>query len=471
VIFVGLDGADWQLLDRFIADGTMPNLGRLVRDGSRAPLRTQHPPLSPLVWTTMMTGVSPLEHRILDFTRFNPVTREREPITSDERAVPAIWNMASSMRKKVAVFGLWATYPAEEVNGTIVSDRLFTFQFDAPPAPGCVFPPAQEAWARGVLADVLKNADRSMHGRIVTETELIHRLATERIAKDQPDLAVVYFQGTDAIGHLYAPKFDDPAVRAYFARIDAIVGEYAKLAKDLDAHLIVASDHGFDWFHARAASSTDAATAAQWHRDEGIYLEWPPQPLGSGMRVDQICATLLFRLGLPGDLDHYRRAFRRARIERATTAGANEKVAELKALGYIGSAEPSRAPAGTSSTRTAASFDNEALLLHAAGRDDEAIAAFESALKIDPNSASSKWNFANLLVTRGRGALQRNDCRAARDAFARAEPLAPRDAVIPASLGTAELCLGDEAAAKKAFARSLAIEPNQPKLREMLGGL
>src|SRR5512142_97108 len=101
VLFVGLDGADWQLLDRYIAAGSMPNLAALARDGTRAPLLTQHPPLSPLVWTTMMTGVGPLEHRILDFTRFNPVTRRREPITSDERAVPAIWNMASSSGKKV----------------------------------------------------------------------------------------------------------------------------------------------------------------------------------------------------------------------------------------------------------------------------------------------------------------------------------------------------------------------------------
>ena len=74
---------------------------------------TQHPPLSPLVWTTMMTGVSPLEHRILDFTRFDPVTHAREPITSDERAVPAIWNMATSRGKSVGVFGMWATDPPE----------------------------------------------------------------------------------------------------------------------------------------------------------------------------------------------------------------------------------------------------------------------------------------------------------------------------------------------------------------------
>ena len=135
VIFVGLDGADWQLLDRFIADGSMPNLAALVREGDRGVLLTQHPPLSPLVWTTMMTGASPLEHRVLDFTRFHPSTHQREPITSDERAVPALWNMVSSAGRHADVYGLWATYPAEIVNGVVVSDRLFSFQYDAEPPP------------------------------------------------------------------------------------------------------------------------------------------------------------------------------------------------------------------------------------------------------------------------------------------------------------------------------------------------
>src|SRR5439155_250809 len=90
---------------------------------------TQHPPLSPLVWTTMMTGVSPLEHRVLDFTRFNPVTRVREPITSDERAVPAIWNIVAARGQRAAVFGMWATYPPEP--GIVVTDRVGSLHANA----------------------------------------------------------------------------------------------------------------------------------------------------------------------------------------------------------------------------------------------------------------------------------------------------------------------------------------------------
>ena len=51
----------------------------------------------------MMTGVSPLEHGVLDFVQFDPQTGAKEPITSSVRRAPAIWNMASSAGRKSAV--------------------------------------------------------------------------------------------------------------------------------------------------------------------------------------------------------------------------------------------------------------------------------------------------------------------------------------------------------------------------------
>ena len=539
VIFIGLDGADWQFLDPLMADGTMPNLARLTREGDRRVLLTIHPPLSPLVWTTEMTGVSPLDHRILDFTRFNPVTRKKEPITSDERAVPAIWNMATYGGKRVAVFGMWATYPAEEVNGTIVSDRLFSYQYDAEPPPGAVWPAMEEAAARNVVRDVAAHiAFDAMHAyfpwlrsaeydtiaanpnpfahpvtsmrRIVIETEVLHRLAREHIARDHPDLAVVYFQGTDAVGHLFAPYYP-PKIegiseadferysgvpRAYFRRIDAIVGEYVELARQTGAQIIVASDHGFVWGAGRTPTSSLAvATAGEWHRDQGIYLRWHPgvrlpAATRGEVRAAEICGILLDALRLPRNPDDYRRRFRRARTATATDAAGDEQIAKLKALGYIGSGEPSAAPAGWTSTRTAASYDNEGLLLREAGRNDGAIAAYENALRLDPKSAAAMWNLSDLLhrlhraparadalldqaiaidpseptwlLYRGRYRLEKKDCRGAREDFSRAATLAPNNAIVFASLGTAELCLGNRDAASRAFQRSLQLDPNQP---------
>src|ERR1700681_2854207 len=224
VLFVGLDGADWQLLDGYMQAGLMPNLAALAKEGRTAVLTTIPPPLSPLVWTTMMTGTSPLDHGILDFTRRNPETGDLEPITSGERRVPAIWNLATEAGKSVAVFGLWATWPAEPVRGLMIADRLSSFTANTSrPPPGVVYPPAQEAWARETLAkadrcvdyDVLRAylpwlgkeeyerwkaaPDPYAHPvsalpRILGETRAYDALATSWLSQEKRDLAVVYFQ-------------------------------------------------------------------------------------------------------------------------------------------------------------------------------------------------------------------------------------------------------------------------------------
>lgn len=497
VLFIGLDGADWQLLDRYTADGTMPNLAKLEQRGERGNLLTQQPPLSPLVWTTMMTGVSPLEHRILDFTRFNPVTHAKEPITSDERAVPAIWNMATLQHKRSDVFGMWATYPAESIDGTIVSDRLFAFQYAEPQPPvGAVSPQSDEAEAKNVLAAAIaryQSEPDSQLRRILIQTETIRDLSLRVIARDKPDLAIVYFEGTDAIGHLFAPKFASHAdvVRNYFRSIDTALGEYDKLATQLGADVVIASDHGFAWFEGQpVASSTAVETAGKWHREQGIYLHVGRGSVALPARVDQICANLLALMGMPAaNQFDYRRAYVRARTS-TDTRGASEQIAQLKALGYLGGGD--NTPHG-GSTRTASSFNNEGLILKQNGRIDDAAMAFASALEIDPSSASATFNLGELLkakgpdgaielltraysakpvpqllLQRGRYKLAKQDCRGALDDFRAAKV---DSAVASASIGTAEACLGNREEAVKALEYSLQLDPNQPPLREFLRSL
>src|SRR5262249_32599917 len=134
-----------------------------------------------------------------------------------------------------AVFGLWATYPAEPVRGLVVSDRLFTFLFaESNPPPGIVFPPSRESWARAAVGAAEKSINyETMHHflpwlsesesnelaneadpyskpgsalrRILIETEVYDRLANQYLAATLPDLTIIYLQGTDSIGHVFAP--------------------------------------------------------------------------------------------------------------------------------------------------------------------------------------------------------------------------------------------------------------------------
>jgi len=482
VIFVGLDGGDWELLDRYRAAGSMPNLERLTREGAGGVLDTIHPPLSPLVWTTMMTGKSPLDHGILDFTRFNPTTGRKEPITSDERREPAVWNMATYAGKRVAAFGLWATYPCEPVNGLMVSDRLFSFLYkeEAPP-PGVVSPASREPWARDSLgraeqtvglaelkaylpwleASEYERRSRaedpyahpvSALRRILVETRVFDELGTEWISREKPDLAIVYLQGTDSIGHVFAPyapprqsavsdedfRRYSPVPERYFQYVDLLLGGYRRLAEASGAVLMLASDHGFKWSEGRPTelSSVAHATAAKWHRKEGLFLLWGPgiepapgHPYRGG--VAQVCATLLALLGLPsgtslagpplpgvtpragGPVD-YRAHYAPAAPAPAGRAGAGadaEALEKLRALGYVGAGETAAAPAASrraGSTRTAGSYNNEGLIRQEQGRTDKAIEAYEKALGIDPDLASALWNLSDLLFA-GERDLERSD--------------------------------------------------------------
>jgi Flp pilus assembly protein TadD len=474
VIFVGLDGADWRFLEPLLASGAMPELARLRAESAWGVLKSEVPTLSPLLWTSMMTGVSPLEHGVLDFSRFQPGSGVREPITRDERRVPAVWNAATWAGKSAAVFGLWATHPAEAVDGVVISDRFFGFLNlgdDRPPA-GFVHPRAREDWAletlrrvdaavgREALAEYLPDLSAAEYEqraaserpyehpvsalrRILVETRAYDELARSWLAEKVPDLTVVYFQGTDSIGHTFAPYAPprQPSVEAadferyervperYFREVDALLGRYRALAERAGAVLVLASDHGFLWGEGRPdrLSSFANATAARWHDPQGIWLV-----RGGGARAGrgaegslrQVFPTLLALVGLPAaggaearplaglappaapEFD-YARVFRELRAAAAPAAtapapgdAAAEEIAKLQALGYIGAGEATRAPEAAraaGSTRTAGSFNNEGILLRGERRDDEARRAFEQALALEPNLASAAWNLSDLL--------------------------------------------------------------------------
>jgi tetratricopeptide (TPR) repeat protein len=604
VIFIGLDGADWQLLDAYMRNGSMPNLQSLVREGTAGDLITEHPPLSPLLWNTMMTGTSPLEHEILDFTRFHPVTGHKEPITSDERRMPAIWNMATQAGKSTAVFGLWATYPAEPVRGLVVSDRFFTFLFsESAPPKGTVYPPAREPWARKILGEVENEVDFNMVAhympslradefeerrratdpyshpisalrRILVETTVYDRLARGYLESHAPDVTILYLQGTDSIGHVFAPytaprqphiSEEDFARYSvvpenYFRYVDKILGDYKAIAQKRGARLMLASDHGFHWFDDRPTelSSFAASTAAKWHRKAGIYLLWgngiaARGRTGSEQHVAQIASTLLALGGMPAgegmtappivvtaanarvDYRQHYVPMKPPTEGSPSQAASDEELAKLKSLGYISAGESTSAPAGMAgkSTHTAGWYNNRGLILRDRKQNDGAVAAFQKSIEIDPNLASALWNYSDLLLQqnrdldqadallvrafahglpegrkyligraiayqrtgsaarslhlleqavaampedvelrlfRGRYRIEAEDCAGALEDFRAAIELQPNNAVPYASAGIAEVCLGRMDDAKRDFARSLSIDPNQPKLQAFLRG-
>ena len=442
VIFIGLDGADWSLLDAYAADGTMPTLARLVREGSqRGPRR----PAPAAVASRVDDDADRRQPARAPHPRLPPREPRDAPARADhQRRAAGARDLEHGEcgRQEVGSLGFWATYPAEPVNGLMVSDRLFTFLYsEAAPPPGVVFPASLQDWASDGLqrAQAAGDYDGAESDAAVARSQGLRRSgghhrslrASRQRAAADPDrdrglqrsrprlvhraqarsAASVYIQGTDSVGHVFAPyapprqpsisaddyaRYSDVPAR-YFAHVDAILEQYRALAESTGSVLMLASDHGFTWGEGRPAelSSVANATAARWHAENGIYLLW-----GKGIRprratpATEACSRCARRCSRCSGC---RRCARRRSAAprnaaaapaaiRSTTAksftpiaamaaapAANqsrvdeETVAKLRALGYIGGAEGNGRAAGT---RTAGSLNNEGLLLKQAGQDE-----------------------------------------------------------------------------------------------------
>jgi predicted AlkP superfamily phosphohydrolase/phosphomutase/tetratricopeptide (TPR) repeat protein len=468
IIWLGLDGLDWELLDRLTAQGRMPNWKRLTAEGYSARLTSFMPVLSPVVWTTIATGVGPDVHRVLDFQEVEPATGQKMPISGNSRAVPAIWNVASAQGRSVGVVGWWATHPAEEIQGFFVTDHASPILFQGLSRAGVAYPgnlapgvetvvardgrvpdedlaqyldiPQPEITRQRASGGALENPVVAL-GSILGATRAQQRIARDLYDRNRPDLTVLYLEGTDAIGHVFAsfvpPKMtcvsDDDfakfhrAVDEYYALVDKLLGQWMRRAQEDGATLIVNSDHGFKWGADRPCerSSLNPSTAAFWHRLDGVFAAWgarvrPSTTRGSASVFD-MAPTLAALLDLPVDPRETGRpiadafaslprvasrkglfesiAVRRVQAEAMSQKEASEYAARLRSLGYLAGGEPEKlAPAGGDRPGlTEGGWNNLGLYLRETRKDlAGAEAAFQKALALRPGYASPQFNLAVL---------------------------------------------------------------------------
>ena len=91
VLFIGWDGADWQMINPLMDAGKMPNLNRLVNQGVMGNVSTLSPTLSPILWTSIATGKRPYDHGIYGFTEPTPEGHAIQPVTNLSRKTKAVW--------------------------------------------------------------------------------------------------------------------------------------------------------------------------------------------------------------------------------------------------------------------------------------------------------------------------------------------------------------------------------------------
>ena len=342
VLLIGWDAADWKVINPLMDSGKMPGMKMLVENGSIGDLTTLQPILSPMLWTSIATGKRPHKHGIYGFSEPTPDKKSIRPITNLSRHTKAIWNMLSQKGYKCNVVGWWPSFPAEPINGVMVSDAYH----HSPREPGVpwqmktetVYPPdlhqimaELRVHPEELTADILEpfipnlqdidlEKDKRPIGvmRTIAEASTIQAAATYLMANTEWDFMGVYFDAIDHFCHGFM-KYHPPqqkwipdkdfelyknVVSMGYQYHDLMLQGLLNLIDPNETAIVLVSDHGFHPDHLRPeAIPKEPAGPAAEHRDHGVFLACGPgikrDHLIHGATLLDVTPTVLSLLGEP----------------------------------------------------------------------------------------------------------------------------------------------------------------------------
>ncbi len=293
-LLIGLDGATFSVLDPYVETGVMPFLGSLMARGTRAPLRSIVPALTPPAWTSLVTGKHPGQHGVFDFfQKEEPGSIYFSYASSQDVRSATIWSLASDQGLKITSLNFPLMFPAPAVEGSVVPGGMMPWrQLRLGCHPPGLFQrlknlPDFEPREMLDMEMEVKAIDGCPEEEYADWVEL--HIRRERrwaqvlayLMEDEPaDLTAIMFDGVDKLQHL-CWRFIDPASRPehptdweramiercerYFTSLDGLIREIVQRAGD-DTTVILASDHGF-------GPTRDVFHVNSWLEREG-YLTW-----------------------------------------------------------------------------------------------------------------------------------------------------------------------------------------------------
>lgn len=145
LVIIGLDGLEPTLVEKYMGEGKLPNLSKLKKEGSYARLKTTTPAISPVAWSSFMTGSHPGKHNIFDFLsrdpktylpdlssarignpkRFLPLGKYKIPLSKPEikgmrKSIP-FWKILGDSGIFCSILRIPITFPPEKFRGHLLS--------------------------------------------------------------------------------------------------------------------------------------------------------------------------------------------------------------------------------------------------------------------------------------------------------------------------------------------------------------
>lgn len=260
LVVIGLDGATFDLIHPFVAQGHLPNLRALMQRGSWTELSSTIPPVTASAWTSFMTGKNPGKHGLFDFMHRRANSYDLTPVSSYDRDGKAVWELAGEAGRQSIVMGVPVTYPPTPLNGIMVTGMLTPRG-----APDYTYPPELKDELQRAIGDYVVYSDEVYsRGRGEVFLNALHHSIRQRARaaaflfdKYEWDLGILVFPETDTVCHglwwAYDPAhhqhqqegaehFQNGILEVYRA-IDAALGELLA-ALPRDTTVLVISDHG-----------------------------------------------------------------------------------------------------------------------------------------------------------------------------------------------------------------------------------
>jgi len=283
VVILGLDGADFAVVEPLAAAGKLPHLASLMNEGTRGLLKSTIMPNSFPAWVSCLTGVGPGKHGI-----FWPLVRR------DGRAYPLrlmnatdigarrLWDLLAAQGRRAGVVNVPPEYPPSAVNGFMVSGALTPGMDSA-----FTFPPQLRdevlAAVPGYRCEIDYgdvNLDR-LAKQILVSIENREKLVLHLLETKDWDLFVAVFTESDLSQHRFwaglDPRHPDHGrfkrkfgtfIPDVYERLDEMVGRVLPRIP-ADAFLFVVSDHGFGPFY-------QSFSIPRWLKDHGYLVEKRP---------------------------------------------------------------------------------------------------------------------------------------------------------------------------------------------------
>jgi predicted AlkP superfamily phosphohydrolase/phosphomutase len=297
VVLFGLDGATYTVLDDLVKRGVMPYLGEFMAESARGLLQSTVPPLTPPAWTTLVTGRSPGVHGIFNFLQYESATSPYlRIVTSRSIACETIWSIIGRYGMRAGSLNFVAHSPALKINGYMIPGWVpwrWMKQHSHPIGLVDKLKEAIPGFDVHEMAMNFKEEEKAVAGLEIADYESwidLHirrerqwfNVLRHQLIHDPCELTAIVFDGVDKLQHLVW-QFLDPSLEPadpsaaflrvrnqcwdYFRQLDDFLKETVWLAGP-DAHVLIASDHGF-------CGTREIVYINTWLERKG-YLTWSP---------------------------------------------------------------------------------------------------------------------------------------------------------------------------------------------------